>query len=1278
MNKQEATQLYRQANQLFIAKRFDEALLLLDQLAQAFPQHAEVKVGRAWCLAKLGRHEEAVQAAQFVRDTLKDPRGAKLLEQLTAVNKPEKKPRKRRGLQLIVGAIILLVAVAGGIYIFQPSNPPEVEQGNKPMPKVPEVRNAVIPEAEQGNKPMPKVPEVKNVAVPEETKQEAAVTAQVDEPDYERAKPIGIRPDIMAPPQFDYTEQDQAALDAAAGGHLEELKRLIADHPNLVNTCAKERAFRASPLCMAAEGGHLETVVYLLEQGAETNPAYKDYGWTPPLNRAAGGGHVEVVKALLEAGADPNSFAYNEGSTRPIHDATWGGHTGVIQLLLDAGVDVNSRNGGVGATPLMSAVSSGLTETASFLLSQGADASLCDAGGRTPLHSACRGFFAPPERETAESHVAMAQLLLNNGADPNAKDKDGKTPLDLARDNGLSEVVKLLESTASDSTPLFKAFGLRTFSSGRWVISCKLEDDTFGFAFTDDAGATWRTISGPNISKFLPSPHNPAHIIAGLGGQPLMLSKDDGATWTEILPDRVDVADKEGLQPMSAFWAMTNPDEILVSLLDGTLITKDLRTGETDVIAKLEDYLGRTLTIDGTLYSFLGAYDDYKCYSTNDDGRTWQKVPVEESPKALEASVFYDHMDTLLPERSDWARPYVKWLESFGSEDNLYCAISSLKEYECLSNAGIFVSQDGGASWSRIAPDSPRSDPERLFINSPFVVQDEEASESRLYIRDLAWDEEQQTILAIDDDGICYARKRPSGTWRRLDLISHTQPAPKAIDPKAVAEQAVTLPDNLFIGTIYDRSTTETDADWQRLCEAKGRITIPAGKETKFVHFGWVPEDGMRFVADAEFGDANVSHVASIPGLRELVLRKAELTDNAMQEIGRLGDLRRLDIAENEIGDEGLTQLGKLTQLEELNLANTQVTDSGIASVARITSLRSINLTRTQITDEALSLLGQMEDLESLRLGATQITDVGLTKLSGLTKLRELQLGGTSVTSNGTAAITGLTTLEVLGLAMTQIDDAGIASIGQLPHLLELSLNGTKITNACTSHLGNLQGLKILHLGGTQIDGEGLANLNGLDKLERLTLYPFTDDTLAYLAPFKHLKNLELAEAPITDAGLKHLEASTSLEIVDLSRTKISDASLGCLRNNTNLRELRLGWTGGITDQGVAHIAGFKSLECLVLAGTQVTDAGLKHVKELTNLRELSLWTTAVTDAGIAELAVLESLEKLQLPHTKITDAAVEHLSKMKSLRELTLPDRTISDEAVARLRKALPDCRID
>lgn len=57
-----------------------------------------------------------------------------------------------------------------------------------------------------------------------------------------------------------------------------------------------------SPLIRAAHNGHMQTVKFLVEQGANVNAL--DMGDNSALHWAAMRGHVEIVKFLTEQGAD--------------------------------------------------------------------------------------------------------------------------------------------------------------------------------------------------------------------------------------------------------------------------------------------------------------------------------------------------------------------------------------------------------------------------------------------------------------------------------------------------------------------------------------------------------------------------------------------------------------------------------------------------------------------------------------------------------------------------------------------------------------------------------------------------------------------------------------------------------------------------------------------------------------------------------------------------------------------------------------------------------------
>ena len=61
-------------------------------------------------------------------------------------------------------------------------------------------------------------------------------------------------------------------------------------------------AMKETALNRAAHNGHLQTVMYLVEQGADVNCL--DLGDNTPLHWASMRGHVEIVKYLLECGSD--------------------------------------------------------------------------------------------------------------------------------------------------------------------------------------------------------------------------------------------------------------------------------------------------------------------------------------------------------------------------------------------------------------------------------------------------------------------------------------------------------------------------------------------------------------------------------------------------------------------------------------------------------------------------------------------------------------------------------------------------------------------------------------------------------------------------------------------------------------------------------------------------------------------------------------------------------------------------------------------------------------
>jgi hypothetical protein len=84
------------------------------------------------------------------------------------------------------------------------------------------------------------------------------------------------------------------------------------------------------------EGGHLNLVNLLLENGADVNKATIDDG-TTPLSIAAERGHLHAVLALLRARADPALATIDETMT-PLFMAAQEGRLATVQHLVAFGV----------------------------------------------------------------------------------------------------------------------------------------------------------------------------------------------------------------------------------------------------------------------------------------------------------------------------------------------------------------------------------------------------------------------------------------------------------------------------------------------------------------------------------------------------------------------------------------------------------------------------------------------------------------------------------------------------------------------------------------------------------------------------------------------------------------------------------------------------------------------------------------------------------------------------------------------------------------------------
>lgn len=130
----------------------------------------------------------------------------------------------------------------------------------------------------------------------------------------------------------------------------------------------------------------IQVTKVLLSMGIDPNTPGSE--GTVPLADAALNGDIESVRALLARGALFSTVS--PAGTQPIHDAALGDNAEVIQQLVKQGADVNARTREEAQTPLHIAAALGKMKSVEALIALGADRTIKDAQGRTPLDAAER------------------------------------------------------------------------------------------------------------------------------------------------------------------------------------------------------------------------------------------------------------------------------------------------------------------------------------------------------------------------------------------------------------------------------------------------------------------------------------------------------------------------------------------------------------------------------------------------------------------------------------------------------------------------------------------------------------------------------------------------------------------------------------------------------------------------------------------------------------------------------------------------------------------------
>lgn len=354
----------------------------------------------------------------------------------------------------------------------------------------------------------------------------------------------------------------------------------------------------ASPLGFAMYSTSLETVTYLLDNGADLNTTTRiklsggQLFDEPLLCMAVRYSTPQIVGELLKRGVDKHArdnngltvlhhvafakpefaegltmllladvarladvadvarfFALESGIMAPLHVAAQEGQVGMARSLLKWGTNVDDP-GVVFRTPLHVACIGGHLEVARLLLEYGANLAV-----RGSPHNS-----TPLDFAVEHGHLKIVKLLLRKEAESSGKAPGGRTPLHLAADFGHSGAVKFLlkkgaRTSAKDDggrTPLH----LAARSGCLYAVALLLENEARHYT-TDKDGCTALHLAADSrhsdIVEFLLTKKACMSATDDGGRTPLHLAARSGSWWTvkQLLEKGADstAKDKAGLTP---------------------------------------------------------------------------------------------------------------------------------------------------------------------------------------------------------------------------------------------------------------------------------------------------------------------------------------------------------------------------------------------------------------------------------------------------------------------------------------------------------------------------------------------------------------------------------------------------------------------------------------------------------------------------------------------------------------------------------------------------------
>ena len=240
--------------------------------------------------------------------------------------------------------------------------------------------------------------------------------------------------------------ENSPMVAACEGGYIDIVECLVENGYNIDHYDTN----LPTPLFSACRYGNKDVVDFLLKRNCEVDAVSK-YRWTA-LHAACKNGNIDIVTSLLKCnsnvnlreifGHTPLYYAYRKGHTDivqilldnncdiddAIHEACREGYKDIVEILIKHNVDINQHGGEHDTTPIYYACLKGHTDIVQILLDNN-----CDIPDDA-IHVACR-----------EGYKDIVEILIEHNVDINQHGGEhDTTPIYYACRNGHTDIVQIL------------------------------------------------------------------------------------------------------------------------------------------------------------------------------------------------------------------------------------------------------------------------------------------------------------------------------------------------------------------------------------------------------------------------------------------------------------------------------------------------------------------------------------------------------------------------------------------------------------------------------------------------------------------------------------------------------------------------------------------------------------------------------------------------------------------------------------------------------------------